>query len=263
MNSGQPGPKKRWNLDCDIVYGPIHSRRFGYSLGINLLPSGQKVCDFDCLYCQCGWSSRRLAESGFAGVPFPNLREIESSLEKGFKDLTANPTLPDTIVFSGNGEPTLHPDFFDAVELVRSARDTYLPKASVGILTNGVGLLRQRVFDVVAGLELKSVKFDAGGEWLDRPLVPYDIKRLVPVWSELPGLAIQSFFSEGKFDNTGPETLDLWLAELKRINPQRIQLYTLDREPPVPVMMKASSETLERIAGVVRSAVSGQVQVFE
>jgi wyosine [tRNA(Phe)-imidazoG37] synthetase (radical SAM superfamily) len=263
MNSGQTGHKKRWNLDCDIVYGPIHSRRFGYSLGINLLPSGQKVCDFDCLYCQCGWSSRRMVESGFAGVPFPSLREIESNLETGFKDLAAKLTLPDTIIFSGNGEPTLHPDFIEAVELVKAGRDTYLPKTSLGILTNGVSLLRQRVFEVVARLELKSVKFDAGGEWLDRPLISYDINRLVPVWSELPGLTIQSFFSEGKFDNTGRETLDPWLAELERINPQRVQLYTLDREPPVPVMMKASSETLERIAGLVRSAVSGQVQVFE
>ncbi len=263
MNSSNLRERKRWDLDCDIVYGPIPSRRFGLSLGINLLPSGQKVCDFDCLYCQCGWSSRRLAENCFAGVPFPTLKEIEFSLERDFQDLASRGTVPDTVVFSGNGEPTLHPGFTEAVELVLEFRDTYLPKAQVGILTNGAGLLRQKTFEVVAALDLKSVKFDAGGEWLDRPLVHFDLKQLVPVWRELPGLTIQSFFSEGKFDNTKSEILDPWLAELARINPQRVQIYTLDREPPVTVMTKASPETLNHIAGKVKSVIRGHVEVFE
>ena len=263
MNPANPMERKHWDLDCEIVYGPIPSRRFGLSLGINLLPNGQKVCDFDCLYCQCGWSSRSLVEECFAGVPFPTLKEIESSLGTRFKDLASKGTIPDTVVFSGNGEPTLHPRFTEAVELVLEFRDAYLPKAEVGILTNGTGLLNQRTFEVIAALELKSVKFDAGGEWLDRPLVPYDLMQLVPVWSQLPGLTIQSFFSEGKFDNTRPEVLDPWLAGLARINPPRVHIYTLDREPPVSVMMKASRETLERIAGTVRNIIAGKVEVFE
>ena len=255
--------KRRWNLNCEIVYGPIPSRRFGYSLGINLLPSGQKVCDFDCLYCQCGWTSRSLAEKCFAGVPFPNLQELEKNIRIRFNEPAIQEHRPDTIVFSGNGEPTLYPEFSRAVEIVVLARDQHLPQAKVGILTNGSQLQRPSVFKAVSGMDLKSVKFDAGGEWLDRPLTTYDLNDLVPVWSELPNLTIQSFFSEGRFSNTGPGDVEPWLERLASIRPQRLQIYTLDRVPPVPLMRKASVETLQGLAEKVRQRLDCAVEVFE
>jgi len=253
---------RRWNLDCEIVYGPIPSRRFGYSLGVNLLPSGQKVCDFDCLYCQCGGSSRSLARQGFAGVPFPSLAEIEEAVEKRFRDLSTQRILPDTIVFSGNGEPTLYPEFTRAVEIVKQARDHYLPQSRVGILTNGSQLQNEMVFQTVSALDLKSVKFDAGGEWLDRPLTTYDLQEMIPIWRELPQLTIQSFFCEGRFDNTASRDVEPWLGGLLQIQPARVQIYTLDRVPPVPQMRRASSLTLEALAGRVRLSLQGVVELF-
>ena len=255
--------KRRWNLDCDIVYGPIPSRRFGYSLGINLLPSGQKVCDFDCLYCQCGWTSRSLAERGFAGVPYPSLAEIERNVELQFKELRERNDLPDTIIFSGNGEPTLYPDFAKAVAVVKYYRDQDLPESRLGILTNGSQLRYPVVFQTVSDLDLKSVKFDAGGEWLDRPLIHYELKELIPVWRELPNLAIQSFFCEGQFDNTLPRDVEPWMQHLAQIQPPRLQIYTLDRVPPVPVMRKASVETLQTIAVKVKDRLQCAVEIYE
>jgi wyosine [tRNA(Phe)-imidazoG37] synthetase (radical SAM superfamily) len=255
--------KRRWNLDCELVYGPISSRRFGFSLGVNLLPSGQKVCDFDCLYCQCGWTSRSLVEQCFVGVPFPSLDEIKASVDLRFSQLSSQDHQPNTIVFSGNGEPTLHPEFPKAVELVIQARDQYLPETRVGILTNGCQLIRPSVFRAVSGMDLKSVKFDAGGEWLDRPLTDYDLDKLIPVWRELPNLVIQSFFNDGRFSNIGPATVEPWIERLAKIRPARLHLYTLDRVPPVSLMRKAGIETLKNLANTVTQRVGCAVEVFE
>ena len=248
--------KKRWDLNCEIVYGPISSRRFGSSLGINLLPSGLKVCDFDCLYCQCGWTSRPLVARSFAGVPFPSLVEIERVVSARFGEICRASPTPDTIIFSGNGEPTLHPDFREAVEIVAKAKKTYLPGSRLGLLTNGNNLLNRSIFETLAAIELKSIKFDAGREWLDRPLLERNLADLLRVWRELPNLTIQSFFCEGQFANTGREHVGPWLEHLAQIQPSRLQLYTLDRVPPVLMMSKTSAATLNDIAGQARRAMA-------
>jgi wyosine [tRNA(Phe)-imidazoG37] synthetase (radical SAM superfamily) len=255
--------KRYWDLNCEIVYGPISSRRFGLSLGINLLPSGLKVCDFDCLYCQCGWTFRRLVESSFAGVPFPSLIEIERAVTARFGDIARSSYTPDVIMFSGNGEPTLHPQFREAVEIVAQARNSFLPESRLGLLTNGSHLFNRTIFEALPLIELKSVKFDAGREWLDRPLVAQSLMTLLQVWGELPDLTIQSFFCEGQFANTGAGPIQSWLGHLVIVRPIRLQLYTLDRVPPVSTMTKASLETLESIAEQARQAMTQcKVEVF-
>ena len=189
---------KEWSLECPLVYGPVRSRRHGFSLGINLLPGGRKVCDFDCLYCQCGRSSRQIALDSFSGVPFLPLDEIEGTIDSRFKELESKKVLPDTIVFSGNGEPTLHPSFPKVCEVVRRSRDQYLPESRIGILTNGTRTLDPAVFEAIAELDWTSIKLDAGGLWLNRPILSYDLEKLIPVWRQIPVLTIQSFFNEGR-----------------------------------------------------------------
>ena len=252
-----------WDLDCEIVYGPILSRRFGLSLGINLLPSGLKVCDFDCLYCQCGWTSRDLITRSFAGVPFPTLNEIGLAVKARFAELSRAGSIPDAITFSGNGEPTLYPAFREAVGIVAKARNTSLPRARLGLLTNGCNLLNPSIFETVASFDLKSIKFDAGRDWLDRPLVEHNLQDLLRVWRKIENLTLQSFFCSGHFDNTQSEDVEPWLERLAEIRPNRLQLYTLDRVPPVSTMSKASAEVLnaiaERARGLVRDT---SVEVF-
>lgn len=256
-----PATPKDWNLDCPIVYGPIPSRRFGFSLGINLLPSGVKICDFDCLYCQCGWTHRRRL-SDMRTVPFPSLESLENETALHFQQLADNGVKPDTIVFSGNGEPLLHPDFDSAERIVRQNRDRFLPDAVLSILTNGSRLLDPAIRPAFERLELKCLKWDAGLNWLDRPFMTYNLEALIPVWSRLQNLTVQSFFCAGRFANTGRQWVEPWLADLAKIKPSRLQLYTVDRHAPVSQIEKASQETLLSIAAEVEKALGVEVQVF-
>jgi wyosine [tRNA(Phe)-imidazoG37] synthetase (radical SAM superfamily) len=254
--------EKIWALNCPIVYGPVPSRRLGYSLGINLLPDDKKHCNFDCLYCQCGWTRREMLNWDSTRIGFPALRDLDRALREEFQRLHEGNIFPDTIVFSGNGEPTLHPQFDQAVEIARTARDSYLPDSLLGILTNGTVLATESTFQAVASLDLICLKLDAGNLWMDRPCTPYQVDELLPIWRRVPGLVIQSFFCEGRFANSGEEWLGIWIKQIQEIQPSKIQIYTLDRKPPVPSIEKARPETLERIAHRVRVETGLDVQVF-
>ncbi|MEW5976134.1 MAG: radical SAM protein [Acidobacteriota bacterium] len=241
---------KRWDLDCDIVYGPIASRRFGFSLGINLL-SRAKLCNFDCLYCQCGWTPRALDTEAIENQ-VPDLVEVKVAVSRQFQQLGKLGIQPETIVFSGNGEPTLHPNFPAIAEWVVKNRNRYLPKALVGILTNGTRLNEAPVKHGIDQLDFKAVKLDAGWEWMDRPLDRFDLDKAVRAWQRIPHIWIQSFFVQGRFDNTFLRWVEPWLAQIKRISPERVQLYTLDRVPAAPGIEPASKTTLDWIACEVR-----------
>ena len=259
----QAQPPSQWSLECPIVYGPIRSRRYGFSLGINLLPSGWKLCNFDCLYCQCGWTGRSRFRDSFAAVPFPLLEEVERTVDRIFRELGQARVQPDTIVFSGNGEPTLHPGFPEAARLVEAYRDQYLPETQIGILTNGTRILVAGVGDAIARMEFKSFKLDAGLDWMNRPLGSHPLEPLLPAWSQIPDLTIQSFFCEGRFDNTLSQVVAPWVERLCRIKPRRVHLYTLDRLPASTLIQKASLTSLTRAARAVVNATGIEVDVFD
>jgi wyosine [tRNA(Phe)-imidazoG37] synthetase (radical SAM superfamily) len=252
-----------WSLDCQPVYGPIPSRRYGFSLGINLLPAGTKVCNFDCLYCQCGCTCRSKVTDSFSGIFFRPIEELRQELASHFKRLSSETVIPETIVFSGNGEPTLYPNFSEAVNLVKQYRDSYFREARIGILTNGTQVLQRPVFEAVAGMDFKSVKLDAGVEWLDRPISNYDLEAFIPIWREIPNLTIQSFFCEGHFDNTRPEMVKPWIKQIHRLRPRRVHIYTLDRTPAAKRIQKASLTCLTRVARQLVNETGIQVEVFD
>jgi wyosine [tRNA(Phe)-imidazoG37] synthetase (radical SAM superfamily) len=251
-----------WDLNCPIVYGPVPSRRLGFSLGINLLPMDQKHCNFVCLYCQCGWTERQMLELPLHSVGFPSLRGLERAVREEFERFRQLNIIPDTIIFSGNGEPTLYPEFDRAVEIVKTARDCFLPESMLGILTNGTLLGNEIVFQAMVNLDLKCLKLDAGNLWMDRPCTPYRLEELIPIWRKVPELIIQSFFCEGQFDNTAPEWVELWLDQLEAIQPSQLHIYTLDRKAPVPTIEKASPKKLHEIAGLVQSRLDFEPKVF-
>lgn len=255
-------PTRIWDMNCPVVYGPVPSRRLGLSLGINVLPRDKKHCNFDCLYCQCGWTDRTSVLRSSTSIDFPTLREIEREVREGFEKLRLQNITPDTIIFSGNGEPTLYPDFDLAVEIVRTMRDSLLPGSLLGILTNGTLLSQESIFQAVVNLELRCLKLDAGNLWLDRPCTHYCLDELIPIWRKLPELIVQSFFCEGQFDNTATEWVDLWLDRLMEVKPARLHIYTLDRKAPVSTMLRAKPAKLEMIAKLVRSRLSIEPQVF-
>ncbi len=242
-----------------VLYGPVQSRRLGFSLGVDLLPAGEKVCNFDCLYCECGWTP-------WMKVPrtwFPSLEALKRVLTRGLPVSARRHPSIDTITFSGHGEPTLFPEFPAAVNLVRELGRKYLPWARLAILTNGTLLGEKALCDAVRQFDVRCVKLDAGSVWMNRPRQGVNVAALLPVWAEIPNLTLQSFFSEGRFDNTRREWVDPWVEQVKVVKPRCVQLYTLDRSPAAAGTQKASLSTLNRIGRQLASEVGTEVQVFE
>lgn len=242
-----------------IIYGPMQSRRLGFSLGVNLLPAEEKTCNFDCLYCEAGWTPWMKVPRAW----YPSLDAIEEALAGSLSSLARRHPSIDAVTFSGHGEPTLFPEFAGAVELVREFSKKYLPWARLALLTNGTMLREKAVFDAVCHIDVKCVKLDAGCGWMNRPRRDVEFAALLPIWAKIPNLTIQSFFSEGRFDNTRQELIDPWVAQIKAVNPRTVQLYTLGRSPAAATIQKASLSTLNRIGRRLASEVSAEVQVFE
>lgn len=255
-----------FDLKGGILYGPIPSRRLGFSLGVNILPLDVKVCTWDCLYCQCGWTDRSVDPTRVDPARFPSIQTLSGAFEEGFADLAGQGRTPESITLSGNGEPTLHPRFEEAVDALIRARDRHLPGARTSILSNGERLGEAGIRSALDRLDIRCLKLDAGdektGTLLDRPLTPFDMKRYLENLKRLKRVTIQAFFAQGAVDNTRPEAVTAWLACLKEVRPAEVHLYSLDRIPPSQGLQKAPAGTLEAIARRVRDEVDVDAQVF-
>lgn len=119
----------------ETIFGPIHSRRLGTSLGVNLSPRDGKVCSFDCLYCEAGYNAQG---AGTTGLPARD--EVARLLEDKLKAMSAAGDRLDVITFSGNGEPTVNPDFPGIIDDTLRLRDKYYPAVKVSVLTNSTML---------------------------------------------------------------------------------------------------------------------------
>lgn len=242
-----------FELKGGILYGPIPSRRLGLSLGVNLLPLDVKICTWDCLYCQCGWSDRSVDMLRVPEDRFPSLAVLEAAFEEGFPRLAREGKAPASITLSGNGEPTLHPRFEEAVDLLNRARDRFLPQARTGVLSNGERLAEASVRAALDRLDRRYMKLDAGdAQVVDRPLTPFDPDAYLSRLALLRDVTVQAFFLQGAVDNTREEDLAPWLERLGRLKPVSVHLYSLDRVPPARGLLKVPERTLESIAARVR-----------
>lgn len=242
----------------EIIFGPLNSRRFGKSLGVNLLPSSLKVCNFDCIYCECGFTD----EPNISRKSFYTIEEVREKLNEKITELIKENNLPDCITFAGNGEPTLHPDFFEIIKETKKLRDAFLPNTKLVVLTNAAML---NVEQVKKGLELVDMpvcKLDAGTESMFKLINhPYGAKSLQKIVRDIINIGkpvyIQSFFLKGvvngvPFDNTGGESLDEWMKLLLQIKPKGVMLYSLDRKAPVKTLEAISYTEMEKIAARLR-----------
>ena len=242
-------------LQDNLIYGPITSRRFGTSLGINLLPAEVKLCTFDCGYCQYegGLSARPVA--------FPDLKQIRSELSGYLSALgRGKGGHIDWIMIAGNGEPTLHPQFPQAVAAVLEARDRWLPAVPVGILSNSSTCARPETRRALALLNDRFMKLDAGSDELfQRINRPSGSQRIGSIVKDLCALAkqceivIQSMFVEGAVSNTGDEAVSDWIAALRVMMPASVHLYSLDRQPQDPGIRTVPAEKLNAIAARLRA----------
>ncbi len=247
-------------LQTGIVYGPLTSRRFGKSLGINLLPDNVKVCNFDCLYCQYGDTAKNERFS------FPSLKEITEETEAFFVSQNHLPFDTDWIMIAGNGEPTLHPEFLKVVEVLSDLRDQHMANVPIGILSNSSTCFRPEVKEALLKLDGRFMKLDAGGEnlflSLNRSWNNKIWAQMINGLMNLHRIVIQSMFIKGRVDNTGVEAVEEWVKILKKIAPEAVQIYTLDRSTAHEDVVSAPKATLEKIAATLKRRTGIEALVY-
>lgn len=239
------------------IFGPVHSRRLGISLGINLLPADGKWCSFDCIYCECGFNADHRPH-----LPLPGLQEVSRALEEKLCEMREQGQLPDVFTFAGNGEPTMNPHFPEIVDEVIRLRNCYCPMAKVSVLSNATQILRPQVREALMKVDNNILKLDtvdaAYIRRTDRPTGRYDVERIVEAMCGFGGQCIvQTMFMQGAYegadvDNTLPAYVGPYLDALKRIRPRMVMIYTLDRETPAKGLQKAPREKLDAIASLIR-----------
>jgi wyosine [tRNA(Phe)-imidazoG37] synthetase (radical SAM superfamily) len=245
-------------LHQSTIYGPLHSRRLGNSLGINLLPSKRKVCNFDCIYCECGWTDKNSKDA------LPSVEEFQIDLEKKLDLMHRNHAALNYITFAGNGEPTLHPHFEKIIAITIALRDRYFPESRIAVLSNATRILEENIFNALQKIDDPILKLDAGTErmfqLIDLPASGISLAKVVGDLKKFNGkLTIQTIFLRGQYqkdfiDNTSASEVTAWLNHLLEIKPKLVMLYSIDRQTPVKGLEKISKKELEGIASKVRQA---------
>jgi wyosine [tRNA(Phe)-imidazoG37] synthetase (radical SAM superfamily) len=241
------------------IFGPIHSRRLGVSLGVNLMPGDGKVCTFDCIYCECGFNADHRPTRRR-----PTREEVCKALERQLNKMKKNGEKPDVITFAGNGEPTAHPDFLGIIEDTLVLRNLYFPEAKVAVLSNATLIARENVFKGLMLVDDNILKLDTVNDnyiqHINRPLLYYSAKDQINQMKRFRGhIMIQSMFLKGTYEgkdvsNVSDEYVKPWLDAIRKIKPQRVMVYTIDRETPATELQKATPEELDAIVAKVRAA---------
>ena len=241
------------------IFGPVHSRRLGVSLGVNLMPGDGKVCTFDCVYCECGLNADFRPHT-----PRPTRQEVRTALEEVLKQRHENGKPLDVITFAGNGEPTAHPDFPGIIEDTVAVRDRFFPKARVSVLSNATFIDKVEVRAALMKVENNIQKLDTVNmdyiKLVDQPVSSaYDVNKVVDNMKKFNGhVIIQTMFMEGELNgvsvsNTSDDYVTPWLDVIKDIAPQQVMIYTIDRETPVSGLKKASHAVLDDIKARVEA----------
>ena len=230
----------------DIVFGPIFSRRLGSSLGVNILPSKGKLCNFDCVYCECGWNADGVAERRF-----PTLAETEAALTDKMERLAAEGTPVDSITFSGNGEPTMNPDFAGIIDVTMKLRDRFFPNAKVSVLSNATLIGRKAVADALKRVDNPILKIDASDDRLvsmiNRPAGAYKLREVVENLKRFDGnFILQTMFLRSpEFDTAAPDALAGWIDIVREVRPRQVMVYTIDRETPDKSLAKYTADEMK------------------
>ena len=244
----------------ETVFGPIHSRRLGSSLGINLLPTKGKICNFDCIYCECGWNA-----DGRGDTVLPTAAQVRSALEDKLQSLLLDGTPVDSITFSGDGEPTLNPEFPRIIEDTLRLRDAFYPAAKVSVLSNATRVHIPEVFEALRKVDNPCMKIDAPTDALaaliNRPAPGYSVERVVEALKRFNGdFILQTMFLRARkrtldgpaqadywFDSASPEVLVPWMDIVRTLRPRQVQLYSIDRPTPSQDLEKYTVEQMRAL----------------
>lgn len=232
----------------ETVFGPIHSRRLGNSLGINLLPTRGKICNFDCIYCECGWNA-----DGRDDTVLPTAAQVRSALEDKLSGLMLEGTRIDSITFSGDGEPTLNPEFPRIIDDTIRLRDAFCPEARVSVLSNATRVHMDEIFEALRKVDNPIMKIDAPTDSLaaliNRPAPGYNVARVVEALKRFEGdFVLQTMFLRAPdFDSGSPEVLFPWMEIVRTLRPKLVQVYTIDRPTPMQGLQKYSVEEMRSL----------------
>ncbi|MDR2064884.1 MAG: radical SAM protein [Prevotellaceae bacterium] len=242
----------------ETVFGPIHSRRLGISLGINLLPTESKLCNFNCIYCECGWNIKSGKKK------FNRRDDIKKNLELKLKLMKDENKYPDSITFSGNGEPTMHPEFSTIIDDTITLRNQYAPAAKISVLSNATMIANANVVAALLKIDNAILKLDSGinetATLINKPQFSYSIEKIIEHMQKLKKqMILQTMFLRGiydgkKIDNTTETEINAWLDAIKKIEPREIMIYTIDRKTPADNLQKISFAELDKIAERVRKS---------
>lgn len=246
------------SLFDNIIFGPIQSRRLGLSLGVNLLPIDAKLCNFNCIYCECGWNEEHNGKKRF------NAREdVRQMLHDTLSKMVADGTPPDVITFAGNGEPTMHPDFEQIIDDTITLRNELCPTAKVSVLSNATQIGREEVVRALLKVDNNILKldsaFDNTVQLINKPVGNYSVARTVELMKQFQGnMILQTMFLRGEYmgkqvDNTSPAEIQAWLEVVKEIAPKKVMVYSIDRDTPCQTLEKVSKEELSEIASLVKA----------
>jgi wyosine [tRNA(Phe)-imidazoG37] synthetase (radical SAM superfamily) len=249
------------------VFGPVKSRRLGISLGINLLPNNSKFCSFNCIYCECGWNP----DQHLIKPQLPTREAVYNSLENKLKEMKAEDSMPDVITFAGNGEPTIHPDFSEIIDDTISLRNDLAPNARVAVLSNSTMIHKPEVVEALKKVDDNILKLDSGipqtVKIMNKPIGYFSFEKMIEKLIAFEGkLIIQTLFTRGEyngvpFDNTAADELKAWINLLGKINPQKVMIYSIDRDTPLETIERISANELKSIAELVRQKLTIEVEV--
>ena len=232
----------------EVVFGPIHSRRLGSSLGINLLPEKGKICSFDCIYCECGWN-----KDGRDDTRLPSAERVRKALEAKLQYCQSIDVPIDSITFSGDGEPTLNPEFPQIIDDTIRLRDRYYPQSKITVLSNATMVHKPEVFQALRKVDNPTMKIDAPTnaliEKINHPAPGYDIHRVVEALKQFHGdFILQTMFLRSKdFDSSSPEVLNGWMDIVRLLRPREVMVYTIDRPTPEEGLQKFTVDEMRRL----------------
>jgi wyosine [tRNA(Phe)-imidazoG37] synthetase (radical SAM superfamily) len=242
-----------------IIFGPVKSRRLGISLGINLLPNDSKLCNFNCIYCEWGWTP----EKKDLKAEFHPGAVVKQKLDEKLSDMLKNGETLDVITYAGNGEPTMHPEFPEIIEDSIELRNKYFPKAKVAVLSNATLIHKPKIVEALKKVDDNILKLDSGIDetvrLMNNPLGFYRIENVVKNMKQFDGrFILQTMFVKGEYegkkvDNTTDEELSAWLKLVKEVNPQLVMIYTIARDTPSPDLVKVSYDELKSISRILEN----------
>jgi wyosine [tRNA(Phe)-imidazoG37] synthetase (radical SAM superfamily) len=244
----------------EIIFGPVKSRRLGVSLGINLLPTKMKICNFNCIYCECGWTD----DSGKTLSHLPHRIEVYKALDQKLSSMKEKNQQPDVLTYAGNGEPTLHPDFPGIIDDSIELRNKYFPDARIAVLSNASTIKNPFVRKALLKVDQNILKLDSACDNTiqvhNQPHLSINVSELINDLREFNGkLIVQTLFLRGHYqgsviDNTTAEELKEWLKAIDAIKPMEVMIYTISRDTPDGGQLnKVPLKELQAIAKMVNA----------